>query len=57
MREQKHLPVSEWPQADREVFTSAYELGDMFEDTAGPGAHLAEGTRKMIQTGWRRWLV
>ena len=42
--------------ADIEAFAKAYEPGDIFEDTAGPGAHLAEGTRKMIQTAYRRWL-
>ena len=49
MRALKHLPVSEWPEADREALTSAYEPGDMFEDTAGPGAHLSDGSRTMIQ--------
>ena len=28
----------------------------IFDETAGPGAHLAEGTRKMIRTAYRRWL-
>ena len=35
---------------------AAYEPGDVFDETAGPGAHLSEGTRKMIQVGYRRWL-
>jgi integrase len=52
----KHLPLSEWPEADREVFNSAYEPGDLFEDTAGPGAHLTDGSRTMIQSTYRRWL-
>jgi integrase len=56
MRKLKHLPLDKWPMADIEAFTKAYEPGDIFEDTAGPGAHLAEGTRKMIQTAYRRWL-
>jgi integrase len=56
MRELKHLPVNRWPQADREAFRTAYEPGDVFDETAGPGAHLSEGTRKMIQVGYRRWL-
>lgn len=56
MRKLKHLPLSRWPMADIEAFAKAYEPGDIFEDTAGPGAHLAEGTRRMIQTAYRRWL-
>src|SRR5947208_5200782 len=56
MRTLKHLPVNEWPEADREAFRAAYEPGDVFDETAGPGAHLAEGTRGMIRFGYRRWL-
>jgi hypothetical protein len=56
MRTLKHLPVNEWPEADREAFRTAYEPGDLFDGTAGPGAHLAEGTRRMIRFGYRRWL-
>ena len=43
MRTLKHLPVDEWPEADREAFKAAYAPGDVFDETAGPGAHLAEG--------------
>ena len=46
MRTLKHLPVNEWPEADRAAFRAAYEPGDLFDGTAGPGAHLAEGTRQ-----------
>ena len=56
MRTLKHLPVEEWPEADREAFRAAYEPGDLFDETGGPGAHLAEGTRRMIRTAYRRWL-
>lgn len=56
MRKLKHLSWDQLPMADIEAFAKAYEPGDIFEDTAGPGAHLAEGTRKMIQTAYRRWL-
>ena len=56
MRTLKHLPVNEWPEADREAFRAAYEPGDVFDETAGPGAHLAEGSRRMIQFTYRRWL-
>ena len=57
MRTLKHLPVDEWPEADREAFKAAYVAGDVFDETAGPGAHLAEGTRRMIKTYYRRWLA
>jgi integrase/recombinase XerD len=56
MGELKHLPVSEWPEADRAAFRAAYEPGDVFDETAGPGAQHSEGTREMIELGYRRWL-
>jgi hypothetical protein len=56
MGELKHLTVNEWPEADRAAFRAAYEPGDVFDGTAGPGAHLSEGTRKMIEIYYRRWL-
>jgi hypothetical protein len=56
MRKLKHLPFNQLPEADRKAFAKVYEPGDVFDDTAGPGAHLAEGTRRMILTVYRRWL-
>jgi integrase/recombinase XerD len=56
MRTLKHLPETEWPAVDRRVLRAAYEPGDIFDETAGPGAHLAEGTRKAIWFACRRWL-
>src|SRR5262249_1569865 len=56
MSELKHLPVNQWPEVDREAFRTAYEPGDVFDDTAGPGAHLAQGTRETIKGSYRRWL-
>jgi integrase/recombinase XerD len=56
MRTLKHLPVNDWPEADRAAFRAAYEPGDLFDGTAGPGAHLAEGTRGAIRFTYRRWL-
>ena len=56
MRTLKHLPVNEWPEADRAAFRAAYEPGDLFDGTAGPGAHLGEGTRGAIRFTYRRWL-
>ena len=56
MRKLKHLPLDQWPEADHKAFRAAYESGDIFDETSGPGAHLAEGTRRMIGTAYRRWL-
>ena len=56
MQALKHLPLEQWPEADREAFRRAYEPGDLFDETAGPGAHLTEGTRSIIRTTYRRWL-
>ena len=51
-----HLPFDQWPIADREALAVAFAPGDILDGTAGPGAHLAEGTRKKIVSGYRRWL-
>ena len=56
MRTLKHLPENEWPEADRQALRAAYEPGDIFDETAGPGAHLAEPTREAIKFAYRRWL-
>jgi integrase/recombinase XerD len=56
MRTLKHLPVNEWPEADRAAFSAAYAPGDVFDDTAGCGAHLSEGTREWVKFVYRRWL-
>lgn len=56
MKIPKHLPEHLWPAADRAAFDAVYVAGDIFEETAGAGAHLAEGTRKLIKTAYRRWL-
>jgi len=56
MRTLKHLPLGQWPEADHEAFRTAYEVGDVFDETAGPGAHLSDATRRMIEFGYRRWL-
>jgi hypothetical protein len=57
MRKLKHLPVVDWPEADREAFRSAYHPGDIFDDDCGRGAHLSQGWRRMIETSYRRWLM
>src|SRR5215212_2810544 len=56
MRVLKHLPVEQWPEVDRATFEPAYQPGDVFNETAGPGAHLAETTRGAIRFTYRRWL-
>lgn len=56
MRKPKHLPLDQWPAVDIEAFAVAFAPGDIFDETAGPGAHLVEGTRRMIRTPYRRWL-
>jgi len=53
MRKLKH---EQWPHVDHEAFRAAYQPGDIFDGTAGSGAHLSEGTRRMIETAWRRFL-
>jgi integrase len=52
----KHLPLAQWPEADRAAFEAAYAPGGIFDDARGPGSHLAEGTRRMTRTVYRRWL-
>lgn len=56
MRKLKHLPLDQWPTADHEAFAAVYAPGDIFDDARGPGADLAEGTRRAIRTAYRRWL-
>jgi hypothetical protein len=55
-RKLKHLPVEHLPADDIQAFAHAYRPGDIFDETAGPGAHLAEATRRLIETAWRRLL-
>jgi integrase/recombinase XerD len=56
MRKLKHLPLKDWSEADIAAFAMAYEPGDLFDETNGPGAHHSEGWRRMVRTGYRRWL-
>jgi integrase/recombinase XerD len=56
MRTLKHLPENEWPEADCQTLCAAFKPGDIFDETAGPGAHLAESSRKAIKFAYRRWL-
>jgi len=52
----KHLPENLWPAADHAAFDAAYAGGGIFDEIVGPGAHLSDGTRKLIKTAYRRWL-
>lgn len=56
MRNLKHLRLDDWPREDLEAFGVAFEAGDLFDGTGGPGAHLSGPTRTIIETGYRRWL-
>jgi hypothetical protein len=56
MRRLKHLPLQDWPKVDMAAFAKVCQPGDIFDETAGPGAHLAQGTLKLITTCYRRWL-
>lgn len=51
-----HLPVKDWPEADRLIFERAFaDNFDLFAE-GGQGRHYAGRTRISIIFGWRRWL-
>jgi integrase/recombinase XerD len=50
-----HLPFDDWPAEDRIQWESAFKTGDRF-DESGPGAHLAESTRRMRRESYARLL-
>ena len=52
----KHLPVDQWPAADRVALDAAFVPGDIFDEDGGPGAHLSPAARRMIVFACRRWL-
>lgn len=56
MRILKHLPIDQWPAADRAAWNAAFVAGDIFDDDGGPGAHLSPGSRQSITRAYRRWL-
>jgi hypothetical protein len=56
MRRIKHLPLKQWPLADRQAWEAAFVEGDIFDGTRGPGAHLSPGSRRTILFAYRRWL-
>ena len=53
MRKLKHLPLEHWPAADHDALNVAYQPGDIFDESRGPGAHHSEGWRRMIRTTYR----
>jgi len=52
----KYLPFKLWPEADRAAWAAAFVAGDIFDETQGPGAHLAPGSRRTLRVAYRRWL-
>jgi hypothetical protein len=56
-RKLQHLPEHLWPPDDHLLFEAAYAPGDIFDDSRGPGAHLADATRTGLHSpsgdgGW-----
>ena len=52
---QIHLPLEDWPEEDRVGWNAAFKAGDPFDD-CGPGAHLADQTRKVLSYQYGRFL-
>jgi integrase len=50
-----YLPFDRWPAADRARWHAALTEGDRF-DESGPGAHLAESTRRNLLISYSRFL-
>jgi integrase/recombinase XerD len=50
-----HLPLDEWPAEDGIRWEAAFKTGNRF-DESGPGAHLAESTRRMARESYARFL-
>jgi integrase/recombinase XerD len=50
-----HLPFNDWPAEDRIRWEWAFKTGDRF-DESGPGAHLAETTRRVQRESYGRFL-
>jgi integrase/recombinase XerD len=50
-----HLPFEAWPAEDRKRWESAFKTGDRF-DESGPGAHLAESSRRVQRESYARFL-
>jgi integrase/recombinase XerD len=50
-----HLPFQDWPAEDRTRWDAAFKTGDRF-DESGPGAHLADSTRRVWRESYARFL-
>jgi integrase/recombinase XerD len=50
-----HLSFDDWPAEDKVQWESAFKTGDRF-DESGPGAHLAESTRRVQRESYTRFL-
>jgi integrase/recombinase XerD len=50
-----YLPFDSWPIEDRVRWQAAFKAGDRF-DGSGPGAHLAESTRRNLWISYARFL-
>jgi site-specific recombinase XerD len=55
-RMNKHLPMAFWPAADNTAFERIFAPGDLFDDDRPAGAHLSDGARRHIRSGWARFL-
>src|SRR5262249_55978998 len=51
-----YLPFDSWPIEDRARWQAAFAEGDRF-DGSGPGAHLAESTRRNLWISYARFLA
>jgi integrase/recombinase XerD len=54
-RSRIYLPLESWPAEDRARWQAAFRTGDRF-DGSGPGAHLAESTRRNLWISYARFL-
>jgi integrase len=52
-----YLPYSAWPENDRSCWEAAFKPGVDRFDECGPGAHLAERTKRMLWFSYRRFLA
>jgi integrase/recombinase XerD len=52
----RHLPRDLWPATDLARFDAMFARGDIFDDHCPPGSHLSDGTRRHIETAYKRWL-
>ncbi len=50
------MPISEWPQKDRDAWMHALQPIDLLDPAVGQASRWSEATRKMIVIGYGRWL-